>query len=253
MTEQQLKDAEPFLRDIIEHRGDPSYRLAFANWLESRGHFNAASGQRWKAVNPSKYTAEITQEQADSLGIPEAALYLEIAWLGFSADPLMVWTEDGPCGRMGPNGPILTPEMRAKGVVIHQLEAEEPWQAAVRTEIERGVLPYLTAVIERPRDTVTWQALADWLDEQGHWLGPLIRAAVDRSPDYPTLFGQAAAELIRRVWVIDGNLASGGGLTLHVSDMQLSPREFPASARIPAIVLLANCYFLGLGWGWFSG
>jgi uncharacterized protein (TIGR02996 family) len=248
-----MKDEEGCLRDIASRPDEPAHRLAFADWLEGQGRFAQADGQRARAAGKFGLPLTMTREIAEQAGVGllELQMGAERTFLEFAA--LHLWDDGQPFFRMGPDGPILTPEMRANGVVVRRIEVEpeEPWEAAVRAEIEQGVAPYLTAVIERPRDTASWLTLADWLDGQGHWLGPLVRRAVNRAPDYPALFERAAGELLRLGWTIDANLASGGALALYVERMQISPRDFPSSARLPAIVLLANCLHLGPGWGWF--
>jgi uncharacterized protein (TIGR02996 family) len=64
------RDAEPFLRAIVDRPGDPLPRLIFADWLEEHGLDAEAAGQRWAAKHGHYPLGADPRDQVDLWRLP---------------------------------------------------------------------------------------------------------------------------------------------------------------------------------------
>jgi len=102
---------------------------------------------------------------------------------------------------------------------------------------------FVRQVFDYPYDALSWLAFADYLDDQGHWLGPFLRSAVGHAPDYEGHYRVAQGELPD--WQFDRhrNRATDGKthlLLLNLFLFRTDTSEPSPSAEVAALVLMAD-------------
>src|SRR5262245_55609664 len=107
---------------------------------------------------------------------------------------------------------------------------------------------FLSGLVEQPYDALSWLVFADWLDEEGHWLGPLVRSAVNHAPDYAAHYERACCTLAGQGWRFDRrqHRATDGRTMLSMTNLfpeqdgylVTGPSDLRSSAQAPAVVLM---------------